>query len=344
MLARVLVERSAAAFGGRWPPDPVAEQLDRGRHHDRPDDEGVQQDPERDHETEVEREGDGERHQDREGAGEDHAGGGNDRAGRRERPERPLTGAVIAGLLAHARHQEDRVVDPERDEEDEGEGRDRSVEPGVADDEADEQDREPERAQERKDHARDQHERRDDRAQQQGEDDPDHQQRQGRDQPQVTLGRLVEVVGDRAAADQFRVELDCSHLAPRREVGEPHEAAVAAGIDIGFGLLAEHAAQRRQLSFFETRGSVHRLALLQLLGRLLVLGLARRRDVVVLRRMERDLVIEFRRLAIRQLPRRSGEVFRSLFLISFLRFSRMASSISTIRFGSFFSIGASRYS
>ena len=102
-----------------------------------------------------------------------------------------------ARLLAHPRHQEDRVVDPQRDQEDEGEGRDRGVDAGVADDEADEQDRDPERAEEREDHARDQHQRRDQRPQQDREDDRDQQQRERRDQLEVALDRLVEVVVDR---------------------------------------------------------------------------------------------------------------------------------------------------
>ena len=125
--------------------------------------------------------------------------------GDRDGPQHALAGAVRPRFLAHAGHQEDRVVDPQRDQEDEGEGRDRRVEPGVAHDEADEQDRDPERAEEAQDHARDQHQRRHQGPQQDREDDRDQQQRDRRDQLEVALRRLVEVVVDRRrAADQAR--------------------------------------------------------------------------------------------------------------------------------------------
>ena len=63
----------------------------------------------------------GSRVQGGEGAGEDQPGAGDDAAGGDQRPQRALAGAVDARLLAHPRHQEDVVVDAQRDEEDEGE-------------------------------------------------------------------------------------------------------------------------------------------------------------------------------------------------------------------------------
>ena len=132
----------------------------------------------------------GQGHEDREGAGEDDPGAGDDRAGGGERAQRALARPVRSRLLAHARHQEDRVVDPERDEEDEGEGGDRGVHARVADHILDEEDAEAEGAEEAQDHARDQHERRDERPQQDREDDRDHQESDRHDQLQVGLDRL----------------------------------------------------------------------------------------------------------------------------------------------------------
>ena len=56
-------------------------------------------------------------------AGEHDAGGGDDAAGHREPAQHSLARSVARGLLPHARHQEDVVVDPERHQEDEGEER-----------------------------------------------------------------------------------------------------------------------------------------------------------------------------------------------------------------------------
>ena len=54
-------------------------------------------------------------------AGEHDAGGGDHPAGDRQAAQHALAGAVLRRLLAHARHQEDVVVDPQRHQEDEGE-------------------------------------------------------------------------------------------------------------------------------------------------------------------------------------------------------------------------------
>ena len=55
-------------------------------------------------------------------------------AGGRQRAQHALARAVLGRLLAHAAHQEDRVVDAERDQEDERERRQRRVDARVADD------------------------------------------------------------------------------------------------------------------------------------------------------------------------------------------------------------------
>ena len=68
--------------------------------------------------------------EDAEGAGQHDARGGDHAAGDRQAAQHPVAGAVAHRLLAHARHQEDVVVDPERDQEHERPQRQRRVGPG----------------------------------------------------------------------------------------------------------------------------------------------------------------------------------------------------------------------
>ncbi len=57
----------------------------------------------------------------REGGREDESGGGDDAAGGAQRGERGLRGfGAVQGLLAHAVHEEDAVVDAQCHQEDEG--------------------------------------------------------------------------------------------------------------------------------------------------------------------------------------------------------------------------------
>ena len=108
-------------------------------------------------------------------------------------------------LLAHAAHQEDGVVDAERHQEDEREDGQRRVDARGALHFDEEEDREPERAKERRHHRGDQHERRDDRAQQDPEDDRDDEQGDRDDHAEVPHGGIIEVFLHRAArADQRR--------------------------------------------------------------------------------------------------------------------------------------------
>ena len=79
----------------------------------------------------------------------------------------PAAGAVPLGFLAHAGHQEDVVVDAQRDQEHEHEQRERGVRAGEAEHVVEDQRADAERRRERQHHGRDQHDRRDERPQQQ---------------------------------------------------------------------------------------------------------------------------------------------------------------------------------
>ena len=99
------------------PPHVAADVEVQGDDHHRPHHDRVQQDAEGHGEAEFGelRERQGAQH--REGAGQDHARGGDDAAGDREAGDRRAVGAVPRGLLPDAGHQEDVVVDAERDQE-----------------------------------------------------------------------------------------------------------------------------------------------------------------------------------------------------------------------------------
>jgi len=140
------VQHAAATRGRRRHQIFVADQLHGCRHHDRPDDEGVQQDAQRDHEAEIEGEGHRQRHQHREGAARMTPGARMNRPVAAIALSNALAGSVLRDSSRTSRHQEDRVVDPQCHQEDEREGWDRRVEASIADDEADEEDRDPQRA------------------------------------------------------------------------------------------------------------------------------------------------------------------------------------------------------
>ena len=150
--------------------------------------------------------------------GEHDARRRDDAAGDREAAQHPVARAVLERLLADARHEEDVVVDAERDEEDEREQRDvraraREAEDHVEDDRAD-----AERGQERQHDGRDEQHRRDDRAQQPDEDHEDDHERQRDEQPRVARGRLAQVVLDRGRPADERAGVDAlDRLAQRRD-------------------------------------------------------------------------------------------------------------------------------
>ena len=102
------------------PPHPrAAVEHERG-HEQRAHDECVEQDAEGDREAELGERLEWQRREHREGSREDDAGGGDDPAGDGEAAQHPLAGAVAQRFLPGPCHQEDVVVDAERDEEDEG--------------------------------------------------------------------------------------------------------------------------------------------------------------------------------------------------------------------------------
>ena len=90
---------------------------DERRYEHRPHEERVEQDAERDHEADLGQEDERQRAEDAERAREHDPGRGDHAAGDRQAAQHALARAVAERLLAHARHQEDVVVDPERDEE-----------------------------------------------------------------------------------------------------------------------------------------------------------------------------------------------------------------------------------
>ena len=115
----------------------------------------------------------------------------------------PCFGAVLDRLLAGAGDQEDVVVDAERDEEDEGEERQRRVRAGEAEDDVEDEVADPEGRQEAEDHGADQDQRRDHRAQQADQDQEDDEEDDRRDHDRVPAGRVADVEFDRGrAADE----------------------------------------------------------------------------------------------------------------------------------------------
>src|SRR5215218_8141832 len=125
-------------WGARWrsavlpselrrPPELRTEVEDDRGNEDAAYEEGVEQDAEGDDEADLREEDERQHGEHGEGAGEDDASAGDDAAGDRERAQDALLGAVLLSLLAGAGDQEDVVVDAERDEEHEGEQRQRRV-------------------------------------------------------------------------------------------------------------------------------------------------------------------------------------------------------------------------
>ena len=120
-LARLGGPPGAGGRRSRRPPGALAEPVGDRRDQQGADDEGVEQDADRHRGADLDQLLERQQGQGGEGAGEDQAGAGDDAAGVDERGQYPLAGAVGGRLLARPGHQEDVVVDPERDEEDEGE-------------------------------------------------------------------------------------------------------------------------------------------------------------------------------------------------------------------------------
>ena len=120
----------------RRPPDPRPDVEHQRGHEHGAHDERVEQHAERDDEADL-----GQEHERQHG---EHANVPASTmpaevitaAGHRQAAQHALARAVAQRLLAHARHQEDVVVDPQRHEEDEREQRQRRVDAGEAEDES----------------------------------------------------------------------------------------------------------------------------------------------------------------------------------------------------------------
>ena len=111
-----------------------------------------------------------------------------------ERPRStPDLRAELQRLLPHPGHQEDVVVDPQRDQEDEREERERRVGAGEVEDVVEEDRADAQCRRERQHDGGDQQQRSQDRPQQDHQHDQDHHQDQRDDHPAVP-GRRVEGV------------------------------------------------------------------------------------------------------------------------------------------------------
>ena len=138
-------------------------------------------------------------------------------AGDGEGAQDALFGAVLDRLLTGTGDQEDVVVDPQGDEEDEGEERQRGVGPREAEDDVEDEVADAEGGEEAEDHRADQDQRRDDRAQQPDQDQEDHDEHDrwnhdrvapaaSRTSTSTALGPPTSVSGDavvRRLADRF---------------------------------------------------------------------------------------------------------------------------------------------
>src|SRR5437763_383754 len=152
-----------------------------------------EQDAERDRETELRERRQRQRPQYGEGAGEHETSGRDDATGGRQADDGAGLGAVLESLLADPRHQEDVVVDAERDEEHEDEKRQAVVRAAPAEDVVEEQCTDPERGRERQHHSANEHKRCDHCPQQPSEDDEHHQQHDRDDQVAVVVRRALDV-------------------------------------------------------------------------------------------------------------------------------------------------------
>ncbi len=198
--------------------------------------------------------------------GEDDAGRGDHGSGHGQAAEHALSGAVLEGLLAHAGHQEDVVVDPQRDEEDEREQRQGRIDAREVEDVLEEEGRDPEGGPEGEDHRRDQDQRRDHGAQQGHQDQEDDDERDRDDHLVVARRRLaqVELLGRRPADERVVAAGAVRRLAdPRHEVEaggaervlvegrlelRPGRALLLLGVDLGDpGRLGDRVADRVEL-------------------------------------------------------------------------------------------------
>src|SRR5690625_2255671 len=174
-------------------------------------DEGVDEHPDGDDEGQLDEEEQRDDDERAERRGEDEPGGGDDAAGDRQAAADPLPGAVGQGLLPDPGHEEDRVVDAQRDEEDETVEGHRGVRAGEVEDVVEHDRRQAQRRGEGQHVDREDDQRRDDRPQQDDEHDEDRGEDERDDGPQVLGGGLlgVEPFGSGAADEGVGVHLVC---------------------------------------------------------------------------------------------------------------------------------------
>jgi hypothetical protein len=136
----------------------------------------------------------------RKGSAEDDSGGGDGRAGPRDRAQDGIAQRHVVSLLANAGHHENVVVLSEREQEDEHqEGQDEDK-PLFAAERYEDERRETERGKVGEDDAHDQIERRDHRAQNERQQDRDRGGRDRYDQLEVVVGCCRDVVERRRLA------------------------------------------------------------------------------------------------------------------------------------------------
>src|SRR5215210_2818877 len=111
VLALAVLALAVIAGEARGPPDPRAEVEHERRHEHGAHDERVEQHAERDHEADLQQEDEGQYGQHGERPGQHDARRRDHRAGHREAAQHARARSVAQRLLAHARHQEDVVVD-----------------------------------------------------------------------------------------------------------------------------------------------------------------------------------------------------------------------------------------
>ena len=187
----------------RRPPGAVAEPVGDRRDQQGADDEGVEEDADGDGGADLDQLLQRQQGEGGEGAGEDQAGAGDDAAGADQGGEDALAGAATGRLLARPGHQEDVVVDPEGDEEDERHQLEVEGESLHPEDLGEGEGGEAEGGGEGGDDGRDQVGGGDQRAQHRDQDQADDEQDQRHDQLRVARVGLLDVeVLDRDAAEQ----------------------------------------------------------------------------------------------------------------------------------------------
>ena len=178
--------RLDAAAEPRRPPHPLTKLEGEGGHEDRADDERVQQDAEGDRDPDLGERDEREHGEHRERPGE-HDPGGRDHASRDgETCEHRPASRRAQRLLAYAGHEEDVVVDAERDQEDEREEREARILSREVGEELEQHEARAECGKVREHDRRHQQHRRNDGPQQRDENHEDDREHEGDEELRVT--------------------------------------------------------------------------------------------------------------------------------------------------------------